>query len=634
MSSSRTYVVDQNSPAADDGNDGSPSAPLKTISAAAALAGPGETVRVAPGVYRERVSPARGGLPDAPVTYEAIEPGRAVIKASDLYSGSWESIAPGVWRTVLPQAMFTDLLPTGKPGYNPFAVEATRLPGRKTLGQVICDGDLLVEADTLDTVQATPGTWRVGDDGLTLTVHLPGGSPDAHVIEISCRMRCFAPHERGLGYVVVRGLVMEHAANQFPSGFYNRPPNNCHPQAGMLSTRSGHHWTIERNTLRLASAVAIDCGNEGRRDIEGDRASLEYDEVGWHTIRHNVITDCGACGIIGAGASDSVISYNRIERINRRNWTAPETGGVKLHFCDRTILEGNLVRDCDCFGIWLDNRYTDARITRNSVINCQKEGIFMELGEGPALVDNNVVAYTRCGAGIYCHDASGLTIAHNLCYGNGHFGIYLRTVTDRCPTGTSNNRVLNNVLIDNYRGHICMPIDDEISSNNHSDWNLLINGVHPHWEGLGSHKFCLNNNDGLTDMARLVEHVSRAAADLPAGERPDMDYWPKLRYLTFELWKRATGWDANSVAPVVAKEQRIDGAVAEGAVNFSSRTPSVDFMTGALMTRMSCPAVESVDLDFVGRPFDGDRVLPGPFQDVKEAHTQFVLFPIPEVERD
>jgi len=52
----------------DDANPGSSAQPLKTISKAAALAGAGDTVRIATGVYREAVSleqSARQNIPSA-----------------------------------------------------------------------------------------------------------------------------------------------------------------------------------------------------------------------------------------------------------------------------------------------------------------------------------------------------------------------------------------------------------------------------------------------------------------------------------------------------------------------------------------------------------------------------------------
>jgi len=47
-----------------DTNPGSKSKPFKTISAAAAIAQPGDVITVHEGIYRERVNPPRGGESD------------------------------------------------------------------------------------------------------------------------------------------------------------------------------------------------------------------------------------------------------------------------------------------------------------------------------------------------------------------------------------------------------------------------------------------------------------------------------------------------------------------------------------------------------------------------------------------
>ena len=77
------YVACDASNASDD-NDGSITAPLKTIQAAADRAEPGTHILIAPGTYRECVSPKKGGdSPESMICYEAQEPGTVIIKASE-----------------------------------------------------------------------------------------------------------------------------------------------------------------------------------------------------------------------------------------------------------------------------------------------------------------------------------------------------------------------------------------------------------------------------------------------------------------------------------------------------------------------------------------------------------------------
>ena len=65
-----------------DGN-GTEKMPFRRIDEAAKVAKPGDTVLVAPGVYREYVDPIFAGEPDARITYKSTEPLAAVITGAE-----------------------------------------------------------------------------------------------------------------------------------------------------------------------------------------------------------------------------------------------------------------------------------------------------------------------------------------------------------------------------------------------------------------------------------------------------------------------------------------------------------------------------------------------------------------------
>ena len=67
-----------NAAAAREGN-GSKEMPFKHINEAAKVAGPGDEVLVAPGIYREYVDPVNGGTEDARITYRSEQPLGAVL---------------------------------------------------------------------------------------------------------------------------------------------------------------------------------------------------------------------------------------------------------------------------------------------------------------------------------------------------------------------------------------------------------------------------------------------------------------------------------------------------------------------------------------------------------------------------
>ena len=89
---SRTYVVDQGHASAADQNDGSDGSPLLTIGAAAEKAQPGDTVYVKEGVYRERVTPPRGGTSGSPIVYLAEAGHKVYIKGSDVWKPQWQKV--------------------------------------------------------------------------------------------------------------------------------------------------------------------------------------------------------------------------------------------------------------------------------------------------------------------------------------------------------------------------------------------------------------------------------------------------------------------------------------------------------------------------------------------------------------
>ena len=108
-------------PTGSDAACGDAEHPFATISKAAQMASPGDTVIVHEGVYREQVDPKRGGLSEHErITYCGAEgEARPVIKGSECVQG-WTELAdhPHVWTVVLDNTMFGD--------FNPFATPIFR----------------------------------------------------------------------------------------------------------------------------------------------------------------------------------------------------------------------------------------------------------------------------------------------------------------------------------------------------------------------------------------------------------------------------------------------------------------------------------------------------------------------------
>ena len=94
-----------------------------------------------------------------------------------------------------------------------------------TCGQLIVNGTPWTQVPYLQEVESEPASWtyirekatkKSGGTAGRIYVHFDAMEPAEQRIEISTRRRIFAPHQRGLGHIVVEGFVLEHCGNQYP----------------------------------------------------------------------------------------------------------------------------------------------------------------------------------------------------------------------------------------------------------------------------------------------------------------------------------------------------------------------------------------------------------------------------------
>src|SRR5919112_80817 len=411
-----------------DGADGSENAPLRTINAAAALAQPGDTVRVHEGEYREWVAPVRGGLSDRRrITYEAAEGERVVLKGSERIT-EWTPEDGTVWRTVVPNTLFG--------GFNPFSEEVVgdwlvhpRSGERKHLGDVYLNGRSFYEVHDVAGVHAAPvrseavDGWtelaepvpdedqtrylwyaEVGPESTTIWANFQGADPTTERVEVNVRRSVFYPVEHHLDYITVRGFEMAHAATPWT------PPTADQP--GLLGPNWAKGWIIEDNVIHDAKCSAISIGKEASTGhnfatTRGDKPGSQYQlesvfaarQIGWdkehigsHLIRRNTIYDCGQNGIVGhLGCVFSTIEDNHIYNIAlKREFYGYEIGGIKLHAAIDVVIRHNRIHDCS-LGTWLDWQTQGTRISRNLYYN-NKRDLFVEVSHGPYLADHNIFA--------------------------------------------------------------------------------------------------------------------------------------------------------------------------------------------------------------------------------------------------
>jgi hypothetical protein len=420
----------------DGQGDGSAAKPFRTIQEAAEKAEPGDTVLVAPGIYRERIAPPRGGKEGAPIVFRSSEKHGAVVRGSTPWKPTWKKVAAGIYSGPVDESLFADT--SHMDGGNPFRIPSSSTPyGREgqpeaerkypnsdpklsfNLGQVFVDDECYEQEPNATAHAKRPKTWRY-ENG-TLSIHFPDDQPSWHTVEVTNQRRLFAPHKRQLGFITIEGFVFERCGNQYPSNFWETE-HAAWQHAGMVGTRSGRNWIIRGNILRFANGIGLDLGNEGNEAVD-----LEKGENGkatgarGHLVEANHIADNGAAGTASYNGSSLTIRGNVVERNNRLRFTGKkrwESAGIKLHNPNNSLIEGNLVRDnYVMWGIWCDQGGgQDTRIIKNTIIH-QGAGIDFEIGAAkPCLVEGNILIENQVG--VRTRESGGVTIARNLFVGS------------------------------------------------------------------------------------------------------------------------------------------------------------------------------------------------------------------------
>ncbi|HWB54364.1 MAG TPA: right-handed parallel beta-helix repeat-containing protein, partial [Tepidisphaeraceae bacterium] len=604
-----------------DTNDGSADHPLRTINAAAQLAEPGDTVTVGPGIYYEWVSPARGGSANAPIVYRSMPNHAAIVRGTDVLDTKWQAVsdAPGVFSAPLPQKEFTFGNVFVRPP-KPAKKEPEWL--QKCNALVFLNDHRLNQVVTHQELADTPGSWLSSDDGTQLFVHLKdNAAPTPGSIEITTRDRIFAPHRRGLGYIHVEGFIFERCASR-PSW----------PQLGALSCRSGKFWVIRNNIVRDTTGKGIDCGSE-----TWNPALLGYTEprdkhliiAGGNLVEDNLIMDNDECGIC-AWNTYSVRIIGNVVRNNcargaekPRNFLADaEAAGIKVHAFRDGVIEGNLVEGNSSFGIWLDNGWENARVTRNVCIGNRGAGIFVELGFGPCLVDHNLSANNiplwlpYLGDGMYTHDASNITIVHNIFLDNARDGLRELVVTERSYANrrlceASNEHISGNLFYGNHEGAICLPLDSPRSRYNHSDYNAFEPNPN----------FVINDCERRIPIEEIHQFCREAlkAARVPEAKWPDLSDPKKLPTLSLPVWRLVMQMDQNStVLPSKIQMQ----------VNQSKNLQLlIDLPTANSIPVV--PAEPGDDFDLLGQPIKPGDARAGAIQGLSAETRTISLWPLP-----
>ena len=484
------------SPVGDDTNQGNKKEPLKTISAAALLAEPGDIITVHQGVYREEINPTSGGTSDAKrIVYRAFDGDTVVVKGSESIKG-WERVQGDTWKVEISNSFFGDFNP-----YQDLISGDWFSPrGRQHhTGAVYLNGHWLVEAAEKDEVFQDPGSqmyWfaesQEASDGLTtIWAQFKGCDPNIEDVEINVRQAVFYPRETGVNYITIKGFVLEQAATPWA------PPTA--EQIGLIGTNWSKGWIIEDNIVRYSTCVGIALGKHGdefdntsANSAEGYVKTIERglaqgwssENIGHHIVRNNEIAHCEQAGIVGSlGPVFCEVYGNEIHDIHfRQLFTGAEMAGIKFHAAVDTKIWGNHIYRCNR-GIWLDWMAQGTRVSQNLLHdNGPSEDLFLEVNHGPTLIDNNIMI----SANSLLVNSQGAAYVHNLIAGRiyvikgerrltPHLENHSTKVAGLAPNKSGDERFYNNIL----SGVADLGAYDDAVLPVWMDGNIYLNGAKP-----------------------------------------------------------------------------------------------------------------------------------------------------------
>ena len=645
-----------NAKAGRDGN-GSKDLPFKRISEAAKVAQPGDEVIVASGIYREYVDPKFAGHEDAPIVYRSEEPLGAVITGAELLTG-WTKIESGVWTASVDNSVFGSYNP-----YTTYVYGDWYFAGRsRHTGCVYLNDKALYECKTMEECiagEATEYSWEPEasklkwfaqqEDGRTVFYcNFQGADPNREKVEINVRRRCFFPSKIGVSYITVSGFAIEKAATTWapPAAF----------QDGMIGPHWSKGWIIEDCDISNSKCAGISLGKyfdpandhyftykhvksptQMERDAvcRGQFHGWSKRRVGSHIIRRNNIHHCEQGGIIGRmGGVFSVIEDNYIHHINNMmELGGADIAGIKLHAAIDVTMRRNYIHHCT-MGIWTDWEAQGTRISQTLLCCNQRpafakqlpggmmcQDIFVEVGHGPTLIDNNLLL-----SEVSLRMATeGVAMVHNLICGSF------------TSVGGGTDNITDGVLRQRYTPYH-MPHRTEVMG-----FMTILHGDDRFYNNIFVQKW--PDGSQMTENHENLEVGTHVMDAYPTyeewishfdmeSETPDMGALAKYHFSALPVWSEGNAYLAGAKAYCHEKHNLLSSAPVTVEVKEEDGAPVLTTNLYDFISDFNCPLITTQTLGIAFEPeqrfenndgsdiiFDTDylgdhrglSVLPGPF---------------------
>jgi hypothetical protein len=425
------------------GGDGSEAHPFATIQEGVGAAGPGDTVRVHPGVYREAVEFAAPGEPGALIKVVGDE--GAILDGSD----KMIELGTLAWDTDPADANVHFAPFTGTPGY--VAVNGARFYHYESL-------ESLRAGLGHDGVPMAEGWFA---DGSALWIRFLT-CPCESIWNVPVLERAFTLS--GVGHVWIEGFeVRYYGSGEYGTAFYLRDASNC---------------VVRRNRVHgLPTAVRV----AAREGTVADRNLIEENWIAdppvgtwpWAAVKG---TDHECTAIEIGGGAGNVVRHNRIEDVFNGvyvgSWDALEDEAIGFE----TDVYENVLRTIGDDGLEPEGACVNVRMWRNAADGVHNGVSLAPITVGPAwVVRNRFTGYDESGFKV-SNDSSGpVFLYHNTCW------------TDRPDqngmnvSGNFTNMTFRNNIVRGTRYALESTIAVTGVDLDHDDWHTTRTGE-PHFK--------------------------------------------------------------------------------------------------------------------------------------------------------
>ena len=378
-----------------DSNPGSQMAPFRTIQHAADAAMPGDVVTVHEGIFREQISPPRGGESDEKrIVYQASPGEKVIIKGSEVVT-DWKPVQGNVWKAVLPNSFFGDFNPFDDLIWGNWFKDKGR---DHHTGAVYLDGDWLSEAAEKEELFAARSEGKSRGGNLLNLAWMQIGTEENKVpasAHSELQGGKLAPSKEGgdcIGFIksghwakysdVDFGANTEHmefrVASASQGGLIevrlDSPQGSLLAECTVPSTGGWQSWRSIKTTILPTSGRKTICLIFKEKAVQANSAPLWFAEVDEKntTIWAQFEGVDPNQKLIEVNARQSVF-YPKITGVNyitvrgfileqaAAPWappTAEQIGLIGTHWSKGWVIEDNTIRYSSCVGITL-GKYGD-----------------------------------------------------------------------------------------------------------------------------------------------------------------------------------------------------------------------------------------------------------------------------------